>query len=272
MALRAGMKVTEPLVPALLIVALSVAVVIGLTVDGIVPAVAPGTTSGSVEVTTFYQAVSLSARFADHVPGGPWLLVDAGGFAWTYPVNVTGGGFGTTGSCAPVGGNVPLNQVPAYSGDYSSGAATFWDLSYVSPSNASGVLDIAVMDGAASEVGVVPDAHGCTAIYNYLRQFGLIYANLQYYLDPDSGDIIDSSSAVQAMIATPTGTDFEADLPTGNLSAELVVGSQGPIWALQIDAGACSSGTGRWSTLLGDVFATNGTIAVAPSVFVHCPF
>jgi hypothetical protein len=199
----------------------------------------PGATSAP---STFSQAAGDARAVAASLSGGPWNLSSAYGVSMTVPFalnntllsrgcNVTSGTFG-------------VDSYPSGSGTYSDGQATVWILSFVSTGAGGGMLWVQVVNGAATELGVTNNSGRCATA----GASGL-------------GPVVDSSFAMEKILATPNGTRFAQAFPRANATYSISYGTD-PTWVISLN------GCGRYmvgpGTLLASVWALNGTIQNAP--------
>jgi hypothetical protein len=199
----------------------------------------PGTTSAP---STFSQAAGDARAVTASVSGGPWNLSSAYGISVTVPfvLNNTLLSLG----CNVTSGNFGVDSYPSGSGAYSDGQATVWILSFVSTGAGGGMLWVQVVNGAATELGVTNNSGRCATT-------GL----------PGLGPVIDSSVAMEKILATPNGTRFAQAFPKANATYSIGYGPN-PTWIISLNGcGRYMAGPG---TLLASVWALNGTIQNAP--------
>jgi hypothetical protein len=192
--------------------------------------------------STFSQAAGEAQSVIASVSGGPWNLSSAYGISATVPfmLNNTDLVLG----CNVTGGNFGVDSYPSGSGAYSGGQATVWILSYVSTGAGGGTLWVQVVNGVATELGVTNNSGRCATT-------GV----------PGLGPVIDSSVAVEKILATPNGTRFSQAFPKANATYS-IGGWPNPTWIISLN------GCGRYvagpGTLLASVWASNATIQNAP--------
>lgn len=221
---------------AVLAVSVVVVVVLGVVLwIRVVPSVSTG---GPV---SFAGAVRAASGVLDSGSWSGWNISGAEGISVTVPFslnnslmvlgcNVTSGAFGPT-------------NYPAGDGNYSSGATTLWILSYLPPHEPGSTLWIQVVNGRASELGAA-EGGKCSG-----------------YGGNGVGDVVDSSVAMQSILATVNGTRFGQTFPTANETLSLGPGSS-PTWTVSLNAcGRYVEGPGA---LLASVWALNGTIQNPP--------
>jgi hypothetical protein len=227
---------------------LAVAVVIVLLVAGWVPGVnrfPPGRVVGPV---TEGEAAQVAQTLAHGVPGGPWSLVNAIGWSYTYGFQANDSGF-TPSNCLLQGGAFRNLSYGPYSGNYWTGDAVLWLLWYNATGPTDGELLVAVENGTAIEVGA---AYGpnCRAV------------------GPASGTLVDTSVAVRAVLGTPNGSRFAASFATANVTLWLLGSPLPPYWL--VDFGACDGFNPHEGTIIATVWAENGTIDQPPSSWGAC--
>lgn len=197
--------------------------------------------AGQSGPTTFSESAADAGGIVSSVPNGPWVLTGALGMGVTVPFalnnsiaaegcNVTSGSFGTS-------------TYPSGDGAYSGGQATVWILSYVTANPSAGTLYVQVINGAASEMGVVT---GGKCVGNSALEVGTV---------------VDSSAAMQAVLSTTNGSRFVQAFPRANATLSLTTGPEST-WIISLN------GCGRYylgpGTLLASVWAANGTIQNSP--------
>jgi len=228
------------------IVTAIVVVGIVLLASGIVPGFGPSSKATSPTLDTEAQAVAAAHGITSSVAGGPWSLSFAQGLAFTVPVTDR---FPVVHNCTANGTTTVNASAGPFPGDYSAGVAVLWVLGYSSPTTESGGLQVEVEDGVASDLGVGPVCSGSGSI-------------------PPLGSVIDSSTAVQSVLATTNGSLFLRDASRANVSLLLANDGSSPVWDIQF--GACDYLTIGPGLLLASVWAVNGTIDQAPRGYVPC--
>lgn len=178
--------------------------------------------------TTFASADSLANSAANGVSGGPWHLVTAVGYAPAAASQTnTSSSVGTGCSVVPPGsGAIPSQiNISAFSGSFSSGAATWWAMFYVSTS-APQVLLVEVANGAATPLLVIT---GGACVGSFLG------------LSAVPSTVLDSSSAM-SLVWGQGGSAFVAahsnvslNLEMGVLGGGVIDGtSVGASWAIDL--------------------------------------
>lgn len=207
---------------------------------------------------TFAPAATAANKAVDSVSGGPWELVAAIGYA---PVSATQtSGNATLGSgcaIAPAGGTIVSSvYVPAFSGSFSAGAATWWGLFYLNPSTRH-VLVVEVTGGTATPL---------------LIASGTCVSTLQK-ISPVPPNLIDSSAAA-ATLWNSGGSLFASAHSQLSLNLEMVIAGGGtfdgyslPGATWLIDYSPClplglGGPTGSQPEFEGLVNATSGSFVV----------
>jgi len=205
----------------------------------------PGSSTGPAAEVSEQSAANAAAKYAAQVPGGPWNLTGAQGVESTANVSSPVAGlFGNT-SCPLEGSTISELTVPGFNGTYSNGLAEAWLFVYVSTNGTGATLILFAEDGGVSEVGEITTP-GCIVT--------------PFHALPS--DLIDSTAAARAAVATANGTAFVSEFAQANATYYLDYNTYGglalgiPQWILNYDA--CSGG----STVEFDaeMDASNGTV------------
>lgn len=231
---------------------LAVAVVVTVLVFGLVPGIrlfGRGTSSSSGPDTES-QAVGAASGILGSTPGGPWSLSDASGNAFVPPWSVNWSSQ-ESGPCGFHGGAIGNVSLGPYSGAYSSGVAVTWELIFVGPTNSSGALGIVVEDGNARLLGIASLVGSCAGRY---VSIGV--------------PVVDSSIAMKDVLATANGTRFAQVFSRANVTYTLSPGSPGAFW--DVDLNGCGLYLLGAGTILSQVWASNGTVDVAPHTPTTC--
>jgi len=251
---------------AALVATATAAVVIAVLVvsAGLVPGFDPFPNGTPPPAYTEAQAAFLAQQFLRWLPGGPWQLASAEGFAFTNPNTFQLGAFGQTLSCSPTNASSWIVPDGPSSGDFRTGGAILWLLMYASlaPGGLSLLLD--VRSGSAELVGRMP--HFCLPGGG---GFSL-------------GMTLDSSVAMNSVLTTANGTRYSANFATSNVLLQLEPGSFGAIWLVYLSAcndefwqpapGGPPNGPGPTppGVLFSAVSATNGTVLEQPLKTTSC--
>lgn len=191
--------------------------------------------------TTFSESVSDARAIVGAVPSGPWDLTGAFGDGVTVPFTVNNS-IAALG-CNVTSGSFGLDTYPGGDGAYSGGQATVWILSYMTAKPDTGILYVQVINGAASEMGVVTGGK-CVGGGG-----------------SEVGAVVDSSAAIRTVLSTTNGSRFAQAFPRANATYSLNAGPD-PTWTISLN------GCGRYvlgpGTLLASVWAENGTIQNSP--------
>ncbi len=236
-------------------VAVATVVVFSVLAAGLVPGVGPFPSGGSLAPdTTAAGAVLMAQGIAAGAPGGPWSLAAVSGWAFTTQAFFDENPF-CIGNLTPVGGTLQNASMGPYSGDYRTGIAVLWFLTYSSPVAGGGNLVVQVDNGVAQEVGVVPQGcYGSAAVFSPL------------------GPVIDSSVAVEAALLTPNGTRYSSMFQEANATYDLDSTGYGPVWWVFLSA--CPNedrvAPGQFGELSASVWAANGTVDQPPQIPVSC--
>ncbi len=231
---------------------LAVVVVVAVLVSGLIPGVrlfGSGTSSPSGPDTES-QAVAAASGVLGSTPGGPWSLSEAGGNALipAYPVNWS---FLVSGPCGFHGGELGNVSLGPYSGAYSSGVAVTWELTFVGPTNSSGALGIIVENGTARSLGIASLTGSCAGRYVSIGT-----------------PVADSSIAMKDVLNTANGTLFAEMFSRANVTYALSPGTPGPFWDVYLNGcGLYRFGAG---TIISQVWASNGTVDIAPHAPTTC--
>jgi hypothetical protein len=185
-----------------------------------------GGSNGGSTGTTFGPAASAANRTLVNVPGGPWSLVTALGFAPASsselsPSSSVGTGCNVSG---PGGGIPPLSvEIPAFSGSFSSGAAPWWGMFYYQSASHE-VLLVDVVQGVATPLVVASGS--CVSTFSSLSPV-------------PSGAIDSSTAAATAWANGGSGfVSFHSNLSL-NLEMAIVGGGDyqgthlGPSWLIE---------------------------------------
>lgn len=202
---------------------------------GVIPR-ASAPSSQYLTADTEGQAVAAAQPILKGIPGGPWNLSHAEGYAATnsssfpfHPPTTCGASLNTTNA----------TDGP-YSGAYASGEAVLWLLMFASSNTPGSTVGIEVDQGVATDLGT--DRAGCA----WLSPVGVL------------GPVVDSSAAVEAVLATLNGTRFESMFTHADVRYILDY-SASPQWDIVMNG--CSGLFDSPGTLSATVWAGNGTIA-----------
>lgn len=178
-------------------------VVVFFAVGGYGPSRQPG--------ETFAPAAVAANKAVGSVAGGPWELVAAIGYAPAFGSQTSGNStLGSGCSITPVVGTIVSSvYVPAFSGSFSSGAATWWGMFYFNPSTQH-VLLVEVTEGAATPL---------------LIASGACVAKLQN-VSPVPPNLIDSSAAA-ATVWDQGGSLFASVHSKLSLNLEMAIAGGG---------------------------------------------
>lgn len=209
---------------------------------------ASGGTGSAPHAETLTEALATASSVEAAVPGGPWHLTSAVGVAYSIPWSLDGSLLADR--CSVTSGGWANATYPAGSGNYSLGEAGIWVLSFSGMSAANGVLWVLVNSGAAAQDAVVSVSGACSEYYG-----------------PSLGTVVDSSVAVERVLATTNGSRFAEMFPRANVTYAL--GPATPaVWSIHFSpCGAYVEGPGSVSS---SVWALNGTVDASPSAPEAC--
>lgn len=161
--------------------------------------------------TTFLPAWTAADKAANSIPGGPWELVAAVGFAPATASETSGNSTLASGcTVTPAGGTITTSvYVPAFAGSFSAGAATWWGMFYLEPSTRH-VLLVEVTDGTATPLLIASGT--CLSAYQNLSAV------------PPA--IVDSSAAA-ATLWNDGGSAFVSAHPGLSLNLEMAIAGGG---------------------------------------------
>jgi hypothetical protein len=232
---------------------------------GLIPGFNPFPPAGFVGVPyTEGQAAQAAQDSARSIPGGPWQLLFAEGFAFTNPNSFQLAVLGRNATCSPTDMTSQLAPDGPSSGNYQNGGAVLWLLMYASTDPSGGSLFIQFLNGFAQEVGEMP---------GFCLPFQGSYA---------LGPTLDSSVAMHKVLSTTNGSHFAASFPTSNVYLQLQPGFPGAVWLVYLSA--CSDvfwqpGFGGGpngpeppppGVLYSVVSATNGSVLEQPLTTTPC--
>jgi hypothetical protein len=207
-----------------------------------------GSSANGPRPDTLSQALQSASSTLSYAPGGPWSLTSAVGVAYT--VSWTLDASHLANQCSTISGTFANATYPAGSGNYSQGQADIWVLSFAGPAASSGILWIAVGYGTATEIGVVSVSSQCSQ-----------------YSGPPLGTVLDSSVAMEKVLATTNGSRFAEMFSRANVTYVLGPGSP-PLWTIHLSpCGPIVAGPG---VLTSSVSASNGTIQTLPRAPTAC--
>lgn len=197
---------------------------------------------------TFGEALESASSSVRSAPGGPWALTSAVGVAYTVPWSLDGSRLAD--QCSITYGSWSNATYPEGPGNYSSGRAGIWILSFAGPAVSSGILWVLVSNGTATQVAVTSAAGACLE-----------------YAGPPLGTVVDSSVAINEVLATANGSRFAEMFPRANVTYALGPATP-PIWTLGLKA--CGSLAGGGGVATSSVWASNGTLEKPPSAPLSC--
>ena len=163
----------------------------------------PGSGGGLASEQT---AAAIAGSFTNRLAGGPWQLVDAfGSLTTTETVVSISNLFPSNASCPLLDQTVASVELAPFNGTYESGLAEAWVFLYwASGVGGNSALGIFVQSGSAVELGEESGA-GC-------------YITTPLTLGTD---LIDSTAAAQAAVATASGSTFIAAVHHANATYSL---------------------------------------------------
>jgi hypothetical protein len=210
--------------------------------------VTTGGSGSSARPVTLAEALQSTSNTVTSVAGGPWVLTSAVGVAYDVSWSLDGSLLAT--ECSIISGSWSNATYPAGSGNYSHGQAGIWVLSFAGRTVSSGVLWVLVSYGTAAQVAVVSVSGMCSE-----------------YAGQGLGTVVDSSVAMDKVLATANGSRFAEMFPRANVTYALGPGVP-PIWTLGFDA--CGPYAGGLGAMTSSVWASNGTLEKPPSAPVLC--
>lgn len=180
-----------------MVVVVAVAAALAVVLTGVL---SPGAGS-SVSLVSEHAAVATAADFTNGIPGGPWQLTFAEGYLGGGPINSTWI-LPRASSCQILNRSVTTIANPFSNETAYGGLAEVWVFAYANSGGSTG-LTVVVQNGAATELGQWsgPDCRPGP---------------------PLGTDLIDSTSAAEAVTATKVGADFIANYsePGGHYTLE----------------------------------------------------
>jgi hypothetical protein len=210
--------------------------------------IATGGSGSTARPVTLAEALQSASTTVTSVPGGPWVLTSAVGVAYSVSWSLNGSRLAD--QCSILYGSWSNASYRAGSGNYSHGQAGIWVLSFVGRAISSGILWVLVSYGTATQVAVVSASGMCSE-----------------YAGPALGTVVDSSVAMNKVLATANGSRFVEMFPRANVTYALGPGAP-PIWTLELNA--CGSYAGGAGMVTSSVWASNGTLEKLPSAPVSC--
>lgn len=216
----------------------------------------PGSGGGLASEQT---AAAIAGSFTNRLAGGPWQLVDAfGSLTTTETVVSISNLFPSNASCPLLDQTVASVELAPFNGTYESGLAEAWVFLYwASGVGGNSALGIFVQSGSAVELGEESGA-GC-------------YITTPLTLGTD---LIDSTAAAQAAVATASGSTFIAAVHHANAtySLEPVSYTSGgssktaSLWYV-LFSGKAGSAT---RTFGAELYANNGTVLCTTGYKLPC--
>ena len=215
-----------------------------------------GSSGGSAGVS-FATANGMANKSASGVPGGPWGLVTAIGYAPRVASQTNSSssiGSGCTVS-PPGSGSIPTTvSIPSFSGSFSSGNALWWGLFYYQPSTQQ-VLVVEVTNGAATPLLIASGS--CVSTFQDLS--------------PIPAGVVDSSTAASAAWVQG-GSAFASVHSNLTLNLEMAIlgggtfegTTIGPSWLVEVSPClplGLGGPSGEQPTFEAVVNATSGTLA-----------
>lgn len=207
-----------------------------------------GAAGGAAGPDTLNGALGAATGVLASVPGGPWHLTSAVGVAYTVPWSLDGSLLAH--ECSIISGTWDNATYHAGSGNYSGGEAGIWVLSFSGPTTTSGILWVLVGYGVVAQFAVVAVSGTCSE-----------------YSGPSLGTVIDSSVAMEKVLATANGSRFAGMFPQANVTYALGPGSP-PVWTIHFSP--CGAFVAGPESVSSSVWALNGTVQDPPHAPVAC--